>query len=263
MFSTGDAYDRFMGRWSRVLARLFAPFAAVQDGDAIVDVGCGTGALAEATAAIAPSSRIIGVDLSAAYVAAARSRSATERAFFERGDAQRLRFSAGTFDQTLSLLSFNFIPDPAAALEEMIRVTRSGGTIAAAVWDYGGGMEMLRLFWDEAITLFPAADARDERHMPLCREGELATLWRERQLTDVREEPLTVQTVFASFEDFWLPFLDGQGPAGAFVADLEPPAREELCLRLRRRLIGEGTDLPIVLHARAWAVRGTVPWPHR
>jgi SAM-dependent methyltransferase len=257
MFSTGHAYDRFMGRWSRELARPFAQFAGVEEGHAILDVGCGTGVLAEATAAIAPC-RIMGIDSSASYVAAARSRVATERASFERGDAQRLRFSSDTFDRTLSLLALNFIPDLTAALTEMTRVTRIGGTIAAAVWDYGQGMEMLRFFWDEAIALMPAAAARDERHMPLCRKGELAALWLEGRLTDVREEPLTVQTAFASFEDFWLPFLDKQGPAGAFVADLARPARDELRLRLRCQLIGEGTDRPIVLHARAWAVRGTV-----
>jgi hypothetical protein len=156
---------------------------------------------------------------------------------------------------------FNFIPDPAKALDEMMRVTRAGGIVAAAVWDYGKAMEMLRVFWDEAVALHPAADGRDERHMPLCREGELAAFWREHGLRDVSGEPLTIQTRFPSFDDYWSPFLEKQGPAGGYVAALEASERERLRLRLRRRLLGDGPDRRIVLRARAWAVRGIVP-PH-
>ena len=140
----------------------------------------------------------------------------------------------------------------------MIRVTRAGGVVASAVWDYGQGMAMLRVFWDEAVALSPGADARDERHMPLCRKGELAELWRTHGLRDVSEEALTIRMRFSSFDDYWAPFLEQQGPAGDYVAALEPREREQLRLRLRRRLLGEGPDRPIVLEARAWAVRGTV-----
>ena len=145
----------------------------------------------------------------------------------------------------------------AKALDEMIRVTRPGGTVAAAVWDYGQGMEMLRVFWDEAIALSPAMDARDERHMPLSRKGELAALWRAHALQDVVEETLTIQTRFVSFDDYWSPFLEKQGPAGEYVASLPAGERDQLRLRLRRRLLGDGPDRPIVLAARAWAVRGS------
>ena len=140
----------------------------------------------------------------------------------------------------------------------MIRVTRPGGTVAAAVWDYGQGMEMLRVFWDEAIALSPTMDARDERHMPLSRNRELAALWREHGLQDVLEETLTIQTRFVSFDDYWSPFLEKQGPAGEYVASLPAGERDQLRLRLRRRLLGDGPDRPIVLAARAWAVRGSV-----
>ena len=140
----------------------------------------------------------------------------------------------------------------------MKRVTKSKGTIAAAVWDYGEGMEMLRAFWDEAVALMPANAARDERNMPLCRRGDLVALWREADLGDVVEEALTVETPFASFEDFWTPFLEKQGPAGAYASSLAPADREALRLRLRRRLLGDGPDKAVVMHARAWAVRGTV-----
>jgi SAM-dependent methyltransferase len=259
LFSGGHAYERFMGRWSRQVAPLLVEFARVRDGDAVLDVGSGTGALTAAVAAIAGSSHIVGIDPTASYVAFARARYPDDRIRFDVGDAQQLVFDDGSFDRTLSLLVLNFVPNRSKALQEMIRVTRRGGTVASAVWDYGEGMEMLRAFWDEAIALEPAAGARDERHMPLSRKGELAALWREHRLRDVAEEPLTIRMRFSSFDDYWRPFLEKQGPAGAYVAGLAADAREQLRQRLRKRLLADGPDRPIVLHARAWAVRGIVP----
>ena len=258
MFSEADAYERFMGRWSRQMAPLLVTFAGVRDGDAVLDVGSGTGALTAAVAVSAPSSRIVGIDPSDQYVAFAQSRHLGARIRFEVGDGQQLRFGPAGFDRALSLLVLNFIPSPAKALDEMIRVTRPGGTVSAAVWDYGAGMEMLRVFWDEAGALDPAAASQDERHMPLCRQGELGALWREHGLQDVSEQALTIQTRFSSFDDYWSPFLAGQGPAGAFVAKLGERDRETLRLRLRKRLVGSGPDRPILLKASVWAVRGTV-----
>jgi SAM-dependent methyltransferase len=261
MFSFGDAYDVFMGRWSRRLAPLLVQFAGVTDRDDVLDVGCGTGSLTAAVAATAPSSRICAIDRSEPYVAVARAHHESPRVRFEVGDAQQLPLEDASFDRTLSLLILNFIPDPGKALNEMIRVTRPGGTVAAAVWDYGQGMEMLRVFWDEAITLTPGADAEDERHMPLSRRGELSTFWRAHDLQNVFETPLTIETPFSSFENYWSPFLQRQGPAGAHVAALSASDREQLALRLRRRVLGDRSDGPITLRARAWAVRGDVPVP--
>lgn len=258
LFSAGDAYERFMGRWSRELAPLLVTFAGVRDGDTVLDVGSGTGALTAAVVAAAPSSRVTGIDPSAAYVDFAQRRQTRNLVRFEVGDAQRLRFPDGHFNRTLSLLVLNFIPDPAKALDEMIRVTRPGGTVAGAVWDYGDGMQMLRFFWDDAVALDPAMAQRDERHMPLCRGGELATLWRERGLQDVSEATLTIPMRFASFDDYWSPFLERQGPAGDYVASLTAQERDQLRLRVRRRLLGDGPDRPIVLAGRAWAVKGVV-----
>jgi SAM-dependent methyltransferase len=256
VFSAGEPYEAFMGRWSRGLASLFVRFAGVRDGDAVLDVGSGTGALAAAIAGAAPASTIVGVDPSEAYVASAQAGLTGDRVRFEVGDARRLRFDDATFDRTVSALMLNFVPRPETAVREMRRVTRPGGTTAAAVWDYGDGMEMLRVFWDEAVSLDPAAEPRDERHMPLCRRGELAALWRAQGLADVVEEPLTVAMPFASFDDYWQPFLKKQGPAGAYVASLAADACEQLRQRLRKRLIGEGGDRPVTLSGRAWAVRG-------
>lgn len=259
IFSEAQAYERFMGRWSRLLAPLVVRFAGVRDGDAVLDIGSGTGALTAAVAAAAPSSHIVGIDPAPPYVRLAEQRQGSARVTFEVGDAQQMRFDRASFDRTLSLLVVNFIPDAAKAVGEMIRVTRSNGTVAAAVWDYGDGMEMLRVFWDEAIALHPDHAARDERNMPFCKPGELAMLWRAQGLRDVAEEGLTIETRFASFDDFWAPFLTKQGPAGAYVASLSAADRDALRARLRRRLLGDGPDRPLVMHARAWTVRGTVP----
>ena len=260
MFSEARAYERFMGRWSRDMAPLLVRFATVRDGEAVLDVGSGTGALSSAVAAAAPASRVVGIDPSAAYVAFAQAQQKKDSLLsFEVGDAQQMRFDRASFGHTVSLLVVNFIPDAAKAVHEMARVTKPKGTVAAAVWDYGEGMEMLRVFWDEAIALQPASDKKDERHMPFCRRGELGRLWRTAGLQDIVEEPLTIETRFASFDDYWSPFLAKQGPAGAYVASLSAADRDALRERLRRRLLGDGPERAIVLHARAWAVRGIVP----
>lgn len=256
MFSAGEAYEWFMGRWSRVLATRLVPFAGVQDGDTVLDVGSGTGALADAVAAAAPSTTIVGIDPSEPFIALARQTHRSDRVRFEVGDATQLPFPDHSFDRTLSLLILNFIPQPARAVSEMRRVTRPDGTVAAAVWDYADGMEMLRVFWEEAVALDPAASLRDERRMPLCQRGELGALWRSHHVQDVVEAPLTIEMSFTGFDDYWTPFVQKQGPAGAYVATLSENAREQLRQRLRRRLIGDGAERPFVLQARAWAVRG-------
>ena len=258
VFSEARAYERFMGRWSRSLAPLLVRFAGVVDGETVLDVGSGTGALTAAVVRAAPSSRVVGIDPSAPYVQLAQAQQASALVSFEVGDAQKMRFDAAMFDRTVSLLVVNFIPDARQALGEMKRVTKVKGTIAAAVWDYGDGMGMLRAFWDEAVALNPAATPKDERNMPFCRRGQLAALWRELDLRDVVEEPLTIETRFASFDDFWAPFLEKQGPAGAYTTSLPAADREALKRRLRRRLLGDAPDKAIVMSARAWAVRGTV-----
>ena len=260
MFAGGGAYERFMGRWSRRLAPLLVTFAGVAGEDSVLDAGCGTGALSFAIGDMVPSARLTGVDPSAAYVRAAQARAPADRMRFLVGDVRALEFPDASFDKTLSLVVMNFVPDPARAVEEMIRVTRPAGVVAAAVWDYGHGMEMLRVFWDEAVALdgTNATASSDERNMPLCRQGELAALWRSGKLEHVEELALEIEMPFASFDDYWQPFLGGQGPAGAHAAGLTDAARSALETRLRARLLAGRQDRAFTLRARAWAVRGVV-----
>ncbi len=257
MFSESDGYERFMGRWSRRLAPLFLEFSQVADGCVVLDVGCGTGALAFA-AVNAGSASVTGVDPCEAYIRHAQERTLGYPVRFELGDAEKLPFPAATFDTALSMLVLNFLAEPVSALREMVRVTRLNGVVAAAVWDYGDGMGMLRTFWDEAVALIPEAASRDERRMPLSQCGELAALWRAQGLSNVREQSLTTQSVFASFGDYWQPFGAGQGPAGSFTVSLPKTVQEGLRSRLRDRLLDGGPDRPFTLPARAWAVRGVV-----
>jgi SAM-dependent methyltransferase len=247
MFSESDGYERFMGRWSRRLAPLFVTFAGVTEGDRVLDVGSGTGALSAAAAAV-ESVRVTGIEPSPAYVRYAQEHADGE---FVVGDALTLPFPDGAFDRTLSMLVLNFVPEAGAALQQMIRVTRPAGVVAAAVWDYRDGMQMLRRFWEAAVALDPDAAPRDERQMPLCTRGELAELWRTQGLQAVDEQPLTIEMAFASFDDYWQPFLCGQGPAGAYVSSLPESARRALESRLR-------ADVDLTQRARAWAVRGVV-----
>lgn len=260
MFGNANQYERFMGRWSRLVAPKLLEFADPPDHGRILDVGSGTGALASVIAPHRKRANILGIDPSTEYVAYANSKNASpDRVAFQTGDAQQLSFPDASFDASLSLLVFNFIPDPKKALSEVRRVTKPEGKIAAAVWDYGAGMRMLRVFWDAAVATDPAAEKVDEKHMPLCRGGELSDLWKGGGLENVREQPIDITTQFASFADYWDPFLLGQGPAGAYTARLDPGRQQALRGELKRRLAVSREDAPLVLTARVWAVRGAVP----
>jgi SAM-dependent methyltransferase len=258
MFSRSAGYERYMGRWSRLLVPGYIAFAGVRNGDRVVDVGTGTGAVAAAVAAAMPASEIVGVDPAEAFISYAQKNISSSHVRFEVGDAQSLRFPDASFDQTTALLVMNFVPDPEKALREMRRVTRPEGVISACVWDYDAGMEMIRFFWDEVVALEPSMAVKDQRNMKFARRGELGELWRKVGLVNVGEKPLVIEQRFASFDDYWQPFLGQTGAAGAFVAGLSEERRGQLETRLRRRVLGDREDGPFVLTARAWCVRGQV-----
>src|ERR1022692_2821808 len=221
MFADAEAYEGFMGRWSRLVAPQLVDFTDVPDRGRFLDVGSGTGALAFALAERKPQALVRGIDPSKEYVAYANSMNPFPgRVSFGTGDAQRLRLADASFDASLSLLVFNFIPAPIKALREVRRVTKPGGRVSASVWDYGDGMKMLRAFWDGAVNRDSKAEKLDERHMPLCRAGELSGLWRQGGLENVHEQPHVITMRFESFADYWDAFLLGQGPAGMYVKSL-------------------------------------------
>jgi SAM-dependent methyltransferase len=260
MFGDAEAYERFMGRWSRLVAPRFAEFTDLPNQGRILDVGSGTGSLAFAIAERNRGARVLGIDPSKEYVAFSNSKNPFPgRASFEVGDAQQLHFPDAAFDAALSLLVFNFIPDPKKALSEVRRVTRPGGKLSAAVWDYGAGMRMLRTFWDAAVHLDPAAERLDEKHMPLCRAGELSGLWKQGGLENVREQSIEIGMRFESFADFWDPFLLGQGPAGSYVRRLNRDKSQSLRGGVKGSLSVTAENTPFELSARVWSVCGTVP----
>jgi SAM-dependent methyltransferase len=258
MFKNADAYERFMGRWSARLGAPFLDFVSTSDGDEILDVGCGTGSLVESIAQSTKAARVVGVDPVEGFIGFCRARFPESRFSFDQGSAFDLPYSDGTFDCALSLLVLMLIPDPDKAAGEMRRVTKPGGTVAACTWD-GAGMEMSAIVWEEASKLDPATEARAERPKHCNRKGQLAALWRETGLVDIEEVMLEIQTDFESFDDYWLPYLDGVGPTGGYVAGLPEDRRNDLATALRNRLLAGRAEGPISLSARAWAVRGTVP----
>jgi SAM-dependent methyltransferase len=252
----GDPYESYVGRWSRRVAPRFLSWLAPAPGMRWLDVGCGTGALCDAIDAQCRPACLAGAEPSEGFLNTARRRLG-ERADLCQGSAASLPFEDGAFDVVVSGLVLNFVPDPRAGLAEMRRVTRAGGTIAAYVWDYAGGMQLMRAFWDAAVALDPRAAALDEgARFPLCRREALADLFAAAGLRQVQTGAIEVPTPFENFDDYWQPFLGGQGPAPAYAMALGEDARERLRERLRQDLPVRD-DGSIALTARAWAVRAT------
>lgn len=256
VWAQGDAYERYVGRWSRQLAPAFLQWAAIPRGAEVLDVGCGTGALS-AAALWAGASRVVGIDRSEAFVGEAKR--LVPSGTFLVGDAQALDEADAAFDAAVSGLVLNFVPEPARMASEMRRVVRPGGRVALYVWDYAGKMEMMRLFWDAASALDEGASQRDEaQRFPICAPGPLEATVRGAGLEEVEVTTLDQPTVFRDFDDYWTPFLGGSGPAPTYCTSLGEDARARLRERLRATLPVR-PDGRIHLVARAFAVKGRVP----
>lgn len=245
------AYDAFMGRWSRLLSAGFADSAGVGAGMRVVDVGCGTGALTEELLRRVEAGAVAAVDPSASFVAAMRARHPDVDV--REAPAERLPFEDGGFDAALAQLVVHFMADPVAGIAEMGRVTRRRGVVAACVWDYAGDRGPLGIFWDAARAIRPGV--RDQSRLAGTRDGHLVELFAAAGLRDITQSVLHATIEHPTFEAWWEPFTKGAGPAGAFVADLDPDERARLREECERRLPAR----PIVVAAAAWAARGSAP----
>jgi SAM-dependent methyltransferase len=258
-WTSGDAYESYVGRWSRLVAREFLDWLAlppVLARSKWLDVGCGTGALSQAILQQAGPREVQGIDRSAGFVEHIRSKIKDQRARFEVGDAQALPIENSTYDAVVSGLMLNFVPQPQQAVNEMARVVRSGGIVGLYVWDYAGRMQLLQHFWNAAAALDPAATDLDEgRRFPICQPAPLKELFQHAGLRDVAVRPIDISTDFRDFDDYWSPFLGGQGPAPGYAMSLSEERRAALRERIRNALpFAPDGSIPLV--ARAWAVRG-------
>lgn len=257
-WDSGNAYEQYVGRWSRRIAVEFLHWLALPQRLGWADIGCGTGALTAAIAANCRPSSVHGIDSSNAFISLARQHLGDGRVGFGQGDAAHLPCKAASFDAAVSGLVLNFVPDHQSMIGEMVRVTKPGGVVAVYVWDYAGGMEMMRLFWDAAVAASPNDALLDEAtRFPLCRPEPLGSLFENGGLKSVEVRAIEIATIFQNFDDFWRPFLGNVGAGPVYLAGVGDETRERIRLSLENQLAA-APDGKIELSARAWAVRGVV-----
>jgi SAM-dependent methyltransferase len=251
------AYERFMGRWSKLIAQNFLGWLDISPARTWLDVGCGTGSITRLILGSHQPKEIIAIDSSGDFISHAQRSIIHPAVHFKVGFAQSLEVDSNSMDAVVSGLVLNFVPKPKDAILEMLRVTKPGGKIGIFLWDYADGMQMLRYFWNAAVELDPNAREFDEGiRFPLCQEGRLESLFREVGLKQVEATPIEVNTVFQNFDDYWQPFLGNVGHAPIYTMSLNQKDRQSLEDKLRKSLpIAE--DGSISLIARAWAVKGT------
>jgi len=256
-WTDGDAYEMYVGRWSRQTGQKFLSWLDAPKGKRWLDIGCGTGALTSQILQNFDPKSVIGVEPSEGFLNTARQDIRDERVRFQQGSGETIPIDDGAVDYAVSGLVLNFIPDKKQALTELMRSVDKGGTIAAYVWDYAGHVQFMRYFWDAAIALNPDAREKDEGvRFPICRPKALKQLFVEAGLIDVSVEPIDIATPFKDFEDYWSPFLSGIAPAPGYCVSLGDEDRERLKKWLSEKLPTD-PDGMILLAARAWAVRGT------
>ena len=255
-WASGATYEPYVGRWSRLVAREFLAWLAIPPGARWLDIGCGTGALSQTILDMASPREITGIDPSEGYITFARQQIQDSRVSFRLGDAQALPEASASYDTVVAGLVLNFVPQPSRAVAEMQRVARVGGTVAAYVWDYAGQMQLMRYFWDAAVALDSAASTLDEgQRFPICQPEPLMQLFRAEGLRAVAVRMIDIPTAFRDFEDYWSPFLGGQGPAPGYTMSLSEERRSVLREHIRATL-PMAADGSIHLIARAWAARG-------
>jgi trans-aconitate methyltransferase len=257
-WNAGHAYEQYVGRWSRQVALEFLRWLALPSNLAWADVGCGTGALASTILSKYEPFSVWGIDASAGFIAQVRQQITDPRAHFEVGDAARLPWDSAVVDAVVSGLVLNFVQDHESMVREMTRVTKPGGMVAVYVWDYAGGMQMMRHFWNAAIEVSPNDAKLDEsERFAICQPVPLQALFERVGLGSVTVRAVDIPTVFEIFDAFWQPFLGRTGAAPTYLASVDDDVREQIRLRLELRLAST-SDGPIELMARAWAVQGVV-----
>ena len=255
-WSSGEAYEAYMGRWSRAVAQRFVEWLAIPESAHWLEVGCGTGALTRAICERCQPASVLACDPSATFIEQARANASGPCSFMVIAPGSALPGREGGYDAVVSGLVLNFLADPKASLLGMRERCAAGGTVAAYIWDYADGVEFLRSFWEEAVAVDASAVGMDEsRRFAEFDEPALLDLFRAAGLSNIASRPIEIATNFHGFDDYWRPFLGGVGPAPSYLASLDETQREELRRRLEQRLL-VGSDGLIRLRARAWVVRG-------
>ena len=256
VWASGDGYEQYVGRWSRPVEKEFIRWLAIPEDRQWLDVGCGTGALSQTILNLGIPKKVKGVDRSEQFIETARARVNHPNVEFVSGDAQALPVESDLYDAAVSGLVLNFVPEPSRMAAEMARAVRKNGTVALYVWDYARKMQFMRHFWNAAAALDPAAFELDEgRRFPMCDPDALTEIFQEAGIRYVETRPIDIPTDFKDFDDFWTPFLGGQGSAPGYAMSLS----EEHRARLRESLYNSlpfAVDGSIPLIARAWSIKG-------
>jgi SAM-dependent methyltransferase len=256
VWASGDSYELYVGRWSRLVAQEFIGWLALPEGSQWLDLGCGTGALSQTILNLANPKKVKGIDRSEGFLESARNRINDSRADFEVGDAHALPVESEAYDAAVSGLVLNFVPQPSQMVYEMRRAVHKNGMVALYVWDYAGKMQLMRHFWNAARALDPSAYDLDEgRRFPICNPGGLTDLFQKTGLSQIEVRAIDISTDFKDFDDYWFPFSGGQGPAPSYTMSLSEERRTQLRERIYNSL-PFALDGSIPLVARAWAIRG-------
>jgi SAM-dependent methyltransferase len=258
---SAGGYERLMGRWSKKLAPMFIDFAGIAANERILDVGCGNGSLTFALPKAAEVAEVVAVDYSSVFVDEVTRVNTDPRIVVRQADATALPFDDASFDRSLALLVLHFVPDATKAISEMRRVVRPGGIVAAAVWDHLGGMPAMRLILDTAAMIDLDARVLRQRYcfQPMMAPNEMRDAFVAEGLADVEQTSLLIRMDFQSFDDYWRPFTEGEGPFGKYITDLEASLRVKLGVAVREAYEAGRPDGPRSFVSVAWACRGRVP----